>query len=104
LGEKKPVALQQSKCIFIFQDHGVDRYPLDVDPDVFPEDTWALCDSNRQNPHPCSAFLEAAQQLQAWIVQTTSPMEERWKGWFKHRAADLFIMNCYSFNEIRALR
>ena len=103
LGEKKPVALQLSKYIFIFQDHGVSRHPLDADPDVFPKDTWALCDSDEKTPHPCTAFLEAAGQYRAWIVQTTSPLESRWKGWFSHHAADIFFMNCYTLNEIRAL-
>ncbi|KAH9038961.1 hypothetical protein EDB85DRAFT_1887706 [Lactarius pseudohatsudake] len=45
-----------------------------------PAGTWALSNYD-QTQLPCAAFLEAASWGTAWIVQTTSPLEHRWKKW-----------------------
>ncbi|KAI9464952.1 hypothetical protein BJY52DRAFT_1144826, partial [Lactarius psammicola] len=103
LSEMTPVALQLLSYFVVFRDDGVYRYPLDADPDYLPEGTWALSDSNDVAKQPCTAFLGAAQLQCAWIVQTASPLEERWKNWQKHRNADTFVMNHISIQEITTL-
>src|SRR6266702_570131 len=104
LSQKLPVVLLLSRHFLVFCDDGVDIHPLDMaNPDVFPRGTWALSDSNEEVGSPCSAFIDAAKQEIAWIVQTTSPMEERWKEWKKECSADMFVMVPPSINEITAL-
>jgi len=44
-----------------------------------------------------------AQQKDAWIVQTTSPLEKRWKEWTKQLGANFYVMKPFSLNEMRAL-
>ncbi|KAI9461300.1 hypothetical protein BJY52DRAFT_1117251 [Lactarius psammicola] len=103
LSEMTPVALQLSSYFVVFRDNGVYKYPLDARPDRLPEGTWALSDSNDQAKQPCTAFLNATRQHRAWIVQTASPSEERWKDWQKYRNADTFVMNHISIQEMTAL-
>ncbi|KAH8982890.1 hypothetical protein EDB92DRAFT_1952036 [Lactarius akahatsu] len=76
LSKKTPVALQLSNHILVFRDDGVLRYPLAADPYQFPE---------------------------AWIVQTSPPLEERWKTWSKYHNADIFVMDHFSIEEITTL-
>ncbi|KAI9433099.1 hypothetical protein BJY52DRAFT_842838 [Lactarius psammicola] len=99
----RPVALELSHRILVFQDIGVYSLPLTADPDRFPEGTWALSDSNAITKQPCDAFLDAAGWQKAWIIQTTSPMEERWKMWSKYSKAHVFVMKYISIDEITAL-
>jgi len=99
----KPVALERPYYFLVFRDDGVYRHPLTADPDRLPTGTWALSDSNDGTKCPCSAFQGAAEEQIAWIVQTTPPLEERWKGWSKYCSADMFVMNHISIEEIRVL-
>ncbi|KAI9433100.1 hypothetical protein BJY52DRAFT_842799 [Lactarius psammicola] len=103
LSAMRPVALELPRQIIIFQDNGVYSLPLTADPNRFPEGTWALSDSNVITKRPCNAFLEAAGCQRAWIIQTTSPLEVRWKEWSKEHNADVFVMKYFSIDEITAL-
>ena len=97
------MALQLDSYFLVFQDDGIHRYALDADPHLLPEVTWALSDSNENAIQPCQAFLAAAHRKIAWIVQATSPKEERSKKWQKYHNADTFIMDCFSIDEMTAL-
>ncbi|KAH9003516.1 hypothetical protein EDB86DRAFT_2373479 [Lactarius hatsudake] len=103
LSKKTPVALQLPNHILVFRDDGVLRYPLTADPHEFPEGTWALSDSNDRAKQPCNTFLGASNLRQAWIVQTSPPLEERWKTWSKYHNANMFVMDHFSIQEITAL-
>jgi hypothetical protein len=52
---------------------------------------------------PCSIFQDASKQERAWIVQTTSPLEKRYKEWAKQCNADIFVFDYFSINEMTAL-
>jgi hypothetical protein len=97
------VAFQLSQRIIVFQDGNVFRHPLETEPDILPPGTWALTDSNDRIKQPCNTFLDAAERKIAWIVQTTSPLEQRYKDWKKYNWADTFVMDCFSFDEMTAL-
>jgi len=99
----KPVALERPYYFLVFRDDGVYRHPLTADPDRLPTGTWALSDSNNETQWPCTAFLSAANEQIAWIVQTTSPLKKSWKDWSKYYNADMFVMNHISIEEITAL-
>ncbi|KAH9000664.1 hypothetical protein EDB86DRAFT_3075130 [Lactarius hatsudake] len=104
LSEGKPIALQLSKHFLIFQGAGTEIYPNELaDPTVVPKGTWALSDSNDRAKQPCTMFLDAAEQHISWIVQTTSPLEERWRDWAKRHLADMFVMSHFSIDEIKML-
>jgi hypothetical protein len=98
------VALQRSTHILVFQDDGVHRLPFTAEPSDFPNGTWALTDTNDEVAQPCTAFLGAAQQDIAWIVHATSPAEGKYKAWQHQKAADMFVMNYFSMDEITVLR
>ncbi|KAH9180197.1 hypothetical protein EDB89DRAFT_1900160 [Lactarius sanguifluus] len=102
LSKKNPVALQRSGHFFVFQEDGVSRYPLTAYPDNLPAGTWALSDSNRTQL-PCATFLEAASWGTAWIIQTTSPLEQRWQKWKTQRSADIFVMDYFPIEEMTVL-
>ena len=97
------MALELSNYILVFQDDNVYRHPLKADPYLLPQGTWALSDSDEVAKRPCTAFLDAAKRKVAWIVQTTSPLEERYKEWSKQRDAEMFVMDYFSINELMAI-
>lgn len=97
------MAFQLTGYIIVFQDGNVFRHPLSAEPYILPHGTWALADSNDRAKQPCDIFLDAAEQKIAWIVQTTSPVEARYKTWQKVHQAETFVMNCFSLNEMTAL-
>ncbi|KAH9164837.1 hypothetical protein EDB89DRAFT_385511 [Lactarius sanguifluus] len=103
LSEGTPVSLQRSNHILVFQDDGVYRYPQDAEPDCLPARTWALSDSGHRAKQPCDVFFDATEQYAAWIIQTTPPLEERWREWAKQLTAVTFVMNGFSAAEITAL-
>lgn len=105
LSEQKPVALQRNEHIFVFQDHGVDRYPTNAQSHFLPNGTWALLTPTKKPHNLVLPFwlLLRPQGLRAWIVQTTSPLEDRWKTWEKYRTADMFVMKSFSISEMTAL-
>ena len=103
LSKKIPVAFQLTNCIIVFQGGNVFKHPLSAEAYVLPCGTWALTDSNDQAKHPCNTFLDAAERKIAWIVQSSSPLEDRHKDWQKIHFAQTFVMDCYSLNEMTAL-
>jgi hypothetical protein len=56
-----------------------------------------------EDVQPCGVFLQAAVAGKAWIIQTTSPTERRYKPWTKEYGADMFVMDYFSIDEIVAL-
>ncbi|KAH8979221.1 hypothetical protein EDB86DRAFT_2836070 [Lactarius hatsudake] len=74
-----------------------------IDPDSLPEHTWALSNSNENAPQPCSTFRTVSKRRTAWVIQTTSPVEKRWKNWKKYCTADMFMMNPISIEEVTVL-
>ncbi|KAH9000046.1 hypothetical protein EDB92DRAFT_2079954 [Lactarius akahatsu] len=105
LSERRPVALEQPGFFILFHEGGVYRYPLEADPRYLPDGTWALSDSNGEPAvaQPCSAFLTVSERKTAWLIQTTSPVETRWKNWRKTCKAGMFVMNHVSIEDITAL-
>ncbi|KAH9066290.1 hypothetical protein EDB87DRAFT_703940 [Lactarius vividus] len=103
LSKGTPVSLQRSSDILVFRDDGVYRHPLNAAPDYLPKGTWALSDSGHQAKQPCDVFMGAAKRYATWIIQTTSPLEERWRDWAKQLTAVMFVMNRFSAAEITAL-
>ncbi|KAH9051098.1 hypothetical protein EDB87DRAFT_1836808 [Lactarius vividus] len=103
LSEGTPVSLQLAPHILVFRDDGVYRHPQDAAPDYLPRGTWALSDAGRVNEKPCNTFLNAAGRYTTWIIQTTSPLETRWKEWAKQHGAVTFVMKGFSAAEITAL-
>ncbi|KAF8261061.1 hypothetical protein EI94DRAFT_836574 [Lactarius quietus] len=70
---------------------------------VFTEVTWALSGSNASTEQPCTTFLAASRLKRAWIVQTASPLETKWKRWQTQYSADTFVMDYPSVHEITAI-
>ncbi|KAH9072364.1 hypothetical protein EDB83DRAFT_2289207 [Lactarius deliciosus] len=102
LSEMEPVALERPGFFILFHDGGVYRYPK-ADSDFLPKSTWALTDSTGQTPEPCSAFQTASKLREAWLIQTTSPAETRWRDWHKYCTVDKFVMNPITIEEITIL-
>ncbi|KAH9039031.1 hypothetical protein EDB84DRAFT_1397173 [Lactarius hengduanensis] len=103
LSEGTPVSLQLAPHILVFRDDGVYRHPQNAEPDCIPEGTWALSDSGHRVRQPCDVFMDAAGHYGAWVIQTTSPLEERWSEWAKQLTAVTYVMKGFSTEEITAL-
>ncbi|KAH9026490.1 hypothetical protein EDB85DRAFT_1979187 [Lactarius pseudohatsudake] len=103
LSEMKPVALERPGFFILFHDGGVYRYSLDADPEYLPAGTWALSDGNDEPYRPCSAFQTVSERRTAWLIQTTSQVEARWRRWRKYCDADMFVMNHISIEEMTVL-
>ncbi|KAH8989499.1 hypothetical protein EDB92DRAFT_2003024 [Lactarius akahatsu] len=103
LSERRPVALEQPEFFILFHEGGVYRYPLKADARYLPDGTWALSDSNDEAPKPCTTFRSASKLRTAWLIQTTSPVETRWRDWRKYCKAGMFVMNHVSIEDITAL-
>ena len=70
----------------------------------FHEKLWALSDSNHRTLQPCRSFQMFSEEYHAFVIQTTSPAEDRWKAWSKECYVALFVMECYTKKEAEALR
>ncbi len=70
---------------------------------LIPARTWALTDSRSEYFKPCQAFFGALIGRKAWIVQATSPLEKRWKGWQKVHHSSIYYMDVFSEDELLAL-
>lgn len=72
----------------------------------FEEKIWGLSDADEVGVHPwpCPSFLRFSKQKRAYIVQTTSLADGGWKRWSKECHAGLFIMQCFTEKEAKALR
>jgi hypothetical protein len=97
------VALELPEHIIVFRDDGVHKHRLTAGAHHLPKGTWALSGSNEETVQPCGVFLRAAKAKNAWIVQTTSPSETKYKAWEKEREATMFVMDYFSIDEITAL-
>ncbi len=102
LSEKKPTALQVSNQIVLFRD-SVQIYSRKNYWDALPEGILALTGANKRARIPCNAFLDAERDGNARIIQATSLSWDSWKGWQKKHQASVFVMDYFSFDEIKAL-
>jgi hypothetical protein len=102
LNERQPVAFQVNSEFILFQSTGIQLFDItSLYGQSIPPGTWALSDSHTHFERPCSAFLTA--RTTAWIVQTTSPEEERWKSWHNECFAEMYWMDVFSLDEVNAL-
>ncbi|KAF8274006.1 hypothetical protein EI94DRAFT_1714501 [Lactarius quietus] len=104
LGDTIPVAFQLGKRFILFKETGVQL--CDAEDHLatrnMPRGTWALSDSLVHFEQPCAAFLFAGQGGIAWVVQTTSPAERRWKAWKNQCTADIYWMDVSPLAELIA--
>ena len=70
----------------------------------FEKTTWALSDSTETSKLPCSAFQSGSRMGTAWILLTSSPAAKQYDRFSKECMAGLFIMDCITREESRALR
>ena len=68
-----------------------------------PDGTWVLADSHRLFDEPCDAFLTAIRSSRPWVVQTTSPLERRWRSWTEEYDADIYWMDVVTLDELNAV-
>ena len=100
-----PTALEQLGNVFLlFDDTGVQVY--DAGPAghfALEKGVWALTDSSATDQQPCRAFYRSGQINAAWVVQATSPARGRWYEWQKELNAHYYVMDFYTWDELRAL-
>ena len=100
---KKSVAFQVDDKFLLFQDTGVRLCDTtSYSGQIIPEGTWALADSHTGFETPCAAFLSACKSGRAWVVQTTSPLEDKWRLWEKQHGADIYWMDVVTLDELNA--
>jgi hypothetical protein len=96
LREKLPMAYQLSDCFVLFEASGAQEYPQDWRyHQVIPEGTLVLADARVDVQTPCDAFLHAAQECRARIIQANSPNQAS--------SIKQYVMNYFSVNEIKVL-
>ena len=104
LSMRKSVAFQVGDKFLLFQDTGVRLCDVAFSSgQIIPDGTWALADSHRHFNEPCDAFLNACKSGRAWVVQTTSPIEDKWRLWEKEYGADTYWMDVVTLDELNAL-
>ena len=97
---KKCVAFQAGDKFLLFQDTGVQLCDISFSGgQIIPDVTWALADSEE----PCDAFLNACKSGRAWVVQTTSALEDKWRLWEKEYGAGRYWMCVITLDEVTAL-
>ncbi|KAF8503641.1 hypothetical protein F5888DRAFT_1631557 [Russula emetica] len=81
LSMREPVAIQCAEFFYLFSEKGVEMYNGETTAWNFQIEgkLWALSDSKPEpgSRHPCPSFQWFSQQKHAFIVQATSPAEER---------------------------
>ena len=101
---KKSVAFQVGDKFLLFQDTGVRLCDTTFSSgQIIPDGTWALADSYRRFEEPCDAFLNACKSGRAWVVQTTSLLEDKWRSWEKEYGADIYWMDVVTLDKVNAL-
>ncbi|KAI0299672.1 hypothetical protein B0F90DRAFT_1727700, partial [Multifurca ochricompacta] len=85
----------------LFTDSGAEVYAHTFG--RLPDETWALADSNVENPLSCHSFLRACRKHYAFIVQTSYPDVRRYKTWKKEYNAYGYVMDCFPLTESIAL-
>jgi hypothetical protein len=91
---------------FLFQDTGVELEDITaMDGHLMPEGTWALTDSLSSFEAPCPAFMTACRARNAWLVQSTYPMQEHelWESWRKKLSIVMHELEPMSSDEWNAL-
>ena len=100
----KSVAFQVGDKFLLFQDTGVRLCDITFsNGQIIPDGTWALADSHRHFDEPCDAFLNACKSGRAWVVQTTPPLEDKWRSWQKEYGADMYWMDVVTLDQLNAL-
>ncbi|KAI0299681.1 hypothetical protein B0F90DRAFT_602363 [Multifurca ochricompacta] len=80
LSNGRPTVFQfLPECFVLFTDSGAEVYSHRSI--ILPDETWALADSDAENPLPCHSFLRACKKHHAFIVQTSSPDQRRYRAW-----------------------
>jgi len=96
---KLPTAVQLNDLYYsILDEQGATVYPIQAETSRLRH-CWVLTDSNVFVVQPCLAFMHNAK----FIVQTTSPKPERWRGWVKQYGSTWVIMDLPSVSEIAAI-
>ena len=105
LNLKKTVALQVNGLFVLFGDTGVLLYDSFVDDigHLIPPGTWAHTDSCPNYLQPCPAFMTTLSVGNAWVVQTTSPLEDRWALWQKKFSSPIYYMDVCQLEELIAI-
>jgi len=102
---REPVAIQCAEFFYLFSEKGVEMYNGETTAWNFQIEgkLWALSDSKPEpgSRHPCPSFQWFSQQKHAFIVQATSPAEERYKEWRKEFKGGLFIMEPFTLHGLR---
>ena len=101
---RKTVAFQVDDKFLLFQDTGVRLCDItSYSGQIIPDGTWALADSQTGFENPCAAFLNACKSGRAWVVRTTSALEDKWKSWEHAYGADMYWMDVVTLDELNAL-
>lgn len=102
---KKNVAFQLGNRFLLFENTGVELLSAKTSLGaLLPDGMWALSDSHREFEQPCHAFMTAGGSSRAaWIVQTTSPNESKWRNWSEHKIAGMYWMDVVTLDEMIAL-
>ena|SRR6266404_7128249 len=99
LSSKKTVAFHvNEQFILLFQDTGVHLHNTSFG--SLPKGKWALTGSRLEL---CDTFLCGLYSGTAWIVQTTSPPEAKWRRWQKVHTSPVYYMDVCSLGELLAL-
>ena len=105
LSERLPTVLDLGDIFLLLDKTGVRAYDADIGGKfALKKRVWALSDSNSITEWSCRAFLWSGNKRDALIVQTTFLEKKRWYQWAKERSASHFVMDCFTFDEMRALR
>jgi hypothetical protein len=90
----------------VFSQDGVEKHHGDTNSWTFDFEgkLWVLSDSRPESKTPCQSLQYFSQRDLAYIIQATSPAEERWKEWTKECRGMLFAMKYFSEREAKALR
>jgi len=94
-----PTAVQLNDTYYsIFDEQGATFCSTQADNSRLQK-CWALVDSNIFVMQPCLAFVRNAK----FIVHTTSPKPERWRGWVKQYGGTWITMDLPSVSDIATI-
>ena len=93
--------VSQTNCCYIFKDDGVyacsEAELADADDDDYTKDALYLVDLNERR----SSVTNFPNRR---MVVSSSPQQDRYKGWVKHRDAVTFYMKTWGAEEMRRIR
>ncbi|KAI0296293.1 hypothetical protein B0F90DRAFT_1109562 [Multifurca ochricompacta] len=102
LSSGQPTAFQIRPTYYLlFKNSGVEVHGPEFS--TLPDGTLALVNSNEKVEKPCDGFLYASDKGTTFVVQTTPPKANRWKDWEKYHDGFLYVMECFSWDEMHAL-